>query len=314
MTSFGTSTVLRPRHATLLLSFAALVAGCSETQRKQSADTLTATAATSKAASVDTTPHTRPPRPTNPCSFVAGSGACAGLLAGAVPTVDELNKGGVLVPALHSSRKPSNGDAKTFVNKDARKIDLDQLPSGQSLLIGSIEFAQGSADDIYYHTTGGGGNNDKSHTVWIVLSGPATHASATNGIAVGTWSMYGLDPATNGVKVIAGPRSVVECEKDSPANSVKGPNSYFGACQPIDSVHALAHEVELPFDAVLAYVACRPDKNGNCTVLQQHGPQGFTVMSVSQRSTLLKGIRLLTLDATIDPYWFSCGQGCCTAE
>ena len=314
MTSFGKGAVLRPVHASLLLSFAALVAGCSDAQRKQPLDTTPAATGKPVAAATHTTSRKRPPRPTKPCSFVAGPGGCLGLLAGSVPTVAELTGAGVLVPALGGPRQPSNLVVHTFVNKDARNIDLDQLPNGQSLLIGSMVFAPGAAPDIYYHTSGGGGSDVKGRTAWIVLSGPTPGTPATNGLTVSTWSMYGIDPVTKDVKLIGGPKNVVECTNDSPYNGVQGPNSYFSACQAVDRVHALAHELKRPFDAVLAYVACRPDQEGHCTVPQPNDSQAFTAMSVSQRDTLLKAIKLLTLDPTADAYWFSCGQGCCTAE
>ena len=314
MISFGTTTVLRARHTTLVLSIAALVAGCSDSREKQAPKSPPAAAAQPVAAKVDTTPLRRPSRPAQPCLFVAGTGQCAGLLADATPTVNELVAANVLIPALHGKRKPSDTDAKTLINKDARNIDLDKLPSGKAILIGAIQFTPDAADDGYYHTSGGGGKDVRGRTAWFVLNGPATLASATNGLTVSTWTMYGIDPVTKGVKVLAGPKNVVECTQDSPYNNAAGPNSFFSGCQPAANIHALAHELKMPFDAVLAYVACRPDAKGNCTVPQPHGPHAFSVMSVEQRNELLKGIKLLTIDPTADPYWFSCGQGCCTAE
>lgn len=301
------------------LLLAAALGGCKSTERHDGKDTSgTSSTARGASATADTMAMaTRPTRPTNPCSFTIGAvDACKGLFQSTALTWKDLQTSEpYLLPKLESDRFPDQ-HGLTFVNQDGRKIDLDRLPVGQSLLMGAIRFEGGKGKDPFYKVGSGLPPTDAGRMVYFVVNRPIVlPGSPTFGTTVAQWNMYGVDVPHKQVKLIAGPGNIVECTEESTVNNDKGnPNSYFTACKPVHIADSLARALKLPFNAVLAYAACKPDESGTCTKTQANAPHGFNVMSVDQRKVLLAAIPKIFGDPLTAPYWFSCGQGCCTAE
>ena len=306
------------RQLSCALAVAVLGTGCKGTREQLPAATDKPVLPIASVQNVaDTTTRKRPPRPTNPCTFSTTGNACYGVLGDKDPTFDELHpKNAYLVPKNTSQRQPDSDQiVQTYVNMGARDLDLDELKSGTSVVVGSLEFTAGKQADGYYKVGGGGTSNKDSRTVWIVVGKPPTFpAPSGDDPVVAHWTMYGIDKSGNVTKV-AGPGKIIECTEGSDGHDPSTvPDAYFTTCKPVSLMHTLARSLKRPFDSILAYVACRPDANGSCTRPQPNAPHGFNVMSADERKLFLAALPTILANPSTSPFWFTCGQGCCTAE
>lgn len=281
-----------------------------------------------------------------PCYLTGTGRPCAGLLTTATPTVGDLKRafkylswgGGegrrkASLPCRKTS-SPCEQYAATFVNPDARNFPDDmRLTTGTSLVLGGMRLRPKGEEEARYKV-GYDLKEDERRFVYFVASPLPTPPT---GIQVGAgkvalgWTLYRLDDGPTG-EVVASLSSgrILRCDHphDDTGNArirlAESPSASFTTC-PVaaiaDSVGALIGASTL---MVLNAFTCeagrlnrsitdRPDECG----VQLASKLAALNSSASARGPAVRS--LLTrmgamANALMDPYWFSCASGCCTAD
>ncbi|HEX3866718.1 MAG TPA: hypothetical protein VHV78_08200, partial [Gemmatimonadaceae bacterium] len=202
--------------------------------------------------------------------------------------------------------------------------------------------------DFFYDVAAQLPSNDDRRHVFIVAYRPdATYPhAATDGsqdVIVGAWTMFGVVDDGNGntsaVKIKSG--MVRQCSHPSADKDATIAEADFLHCSKVgpaqriadslglaladvrDIVHAIAAEavdkhrtMQEQIDADVCALAPRSSgcRNGPLNTVKPALSVGkLAGLTPARQVTALGWIRAANLDSMTDPYWFSCGPGCCTA-
>ena len=241
--------------------------------------------------------------------------------------------------------------ARTKINADARAIYLQNLPIGKWVLMGAMRIKELAPPESIY-TLGDNvpsGDDDLRHGFFVVHRPDATYPKpATNGtdMLYGEWRVYApkdtFDASGNKARLAVVVRKGVirKCAEDSPGSNADKAQAKFYKCAGAHFAMNTASVWHVSFDSVSAVIhaiaskansnrvsfqvqtegelckldtnACKKDKNAFNT----KSPSifvDFGGLTADQKKVLLNGLLTYDVEPATDPYWFSCGPGCCTA-
>ncbi len=316
--------------ALMVPSLSVLISGCVE-REAEAASTRRQVVANS-ATPLPPEPMTNAPgRP--PCDFSVAGTNCPGLLASTTPTVAELNTAysNALARGDGSYRKvfelcrpfePCHY-ADTDVNMDMRGVDFAHLPTNRGIVVGDMRWsAEVAFDDRTYKVGSNLANTQmtrRTFFVMIPLDGK-TPLDPGYGTITARWRLYGVQMNSD-VPTLVDTGYVVKCKYPHPDAAVA--RSGFRGCLPLKRIHEEAARLGLSFQDVLNIDQCEPG------LIRNSGIE-FETACAKQRESKVAALRLklkaqgksiaplstLTAlgDPTLDTYWFSCANGCCTAD
>ena len=206
---------------------------------------------------------------------------------------------------------------RTRINPDSRRMDLRTLPANKTVLIGAMVPPQDLPEDDATYNIGKGkpGNfNAITRAVFVFLTksnGPPT--STVDAVEVARYSFVTVD-AQNTVTVRQG-KAAMECRL--PHYNSTGPESDFVACRKLSSLDSVGRSVGITFEQVLAARASAiggklDDEPASMMPPALEALPFLRDKSAAQFAMLRDYFKLD--DPSTDPYWFSCGTGCCIAE
>lgn len=205
--------------------------------------------------------------------------------------------------------------ANAYVNPDARSIDLTKLPDDQVVVVGSFRMKSGV--DKLEKRYGVGRNlaaDEKIQRYFFVVYKPtAAGTDPTYGVNIAGWVLYGVTKyGTTFTADSLNSGTIVRCTKEHDNNYAE-PNARFLNCEADRIVNKLSAESGVSRDKLLDARACEASAL-QCALRADRLFATVPTLSVSARKSLVARLAAAVSDSSIDPYWFTCAVGCCTAE
>lgn len=240
---------------------------------------------------------------------------------------------------------------RTRVNGCARKFALDKLAYGQGIVIGAIRFKHKSpAEALYLAADQVPKDDDELRAAIIVFyrtNGYPQEVAGTDPLhpdsLYGNWVMFQILESDAGryVKPVRSGK-LRKCGHDTPKQDYSAAHSTFIACSKLNKLMAVDDSLGVKFDSTLKLVQavstaaadnripfqdqlrrerCHLDGKTDC----DHGTSTLKVelkegqfadlgaLTNEQRASFFRLVKASNFDSTSDPYWLSCGVGCCTA-
>lgn len=279
-------------------------------------------------------------RLTADCLLTAGQGQCRGVLRPQF-TADDLkssygadwpgydgrwatNRQWSCVPG-DDDRCPLGLKAEPSNNPESRNYNPANLSGSQAILIGVIKWDENSKYKDRRYRIGDKLTGD-ARLSYIVATAPRNgmRPKLPQGQVVAEWNMYTIapdDPAPRWQKK----GRIFLCTVPHPSNDVV--ESHFFGCSAQVKLQALATKMDLPLSELLDL---RPCDLVNANISEQNSASrqndgSCATPRVKTGKSLLPAIRRLSnvefdtlvatlADHSIDAYWYSCANGCCTAD
>ena len=275
--------------------------------------------------------HLRPPPAT--CSLTGPPDACHGVLDA---SDIETNKGWqALVPEIPHFKKGHDRDRRTslpatpsescqngyaltttYHNRDLRKMDFNTLSIGKAIVVGYMAYPENCAPDWLYNVGKDLGPDIDTRRFYFIVFHD-NNAPAPLKLA---WQLYRVD--NSGGKYLLAhvndkPHYITDCEHPGGNDE---PASDFWSCKARLQAQMIATDLRITVNQVEALLTCGiGGKPGLCKIPDKLLTSGLdrpsAVRKQQTRAKLVDALDELVriLDFSIDPYWFTCGVGCCTA-
>ena len=198
--------------------------------------------------------------------------------------------------------------ATLWVNRDARSIDLEALPYDKVVVVGSMRLKAGVRQKERLYGLGNdlGEPEDARRFFFIAYKPSRTDKTLTN------WVLYGMhdDHGWIADSLVSG--KIVKCVKEHDTNH-EVPNAWFRNCDADIKSNALARLSHVSADTLLALQQCTAGPS-ECARRARRALTATASLSVTQRQSVVQALEGIYADSSIDPFWFTCLLGCCTAE
>ncbi|MEO7456172.1 MAG: hypothetical protein ABIY52_07905 [Gemmatimonadaceae bacterium] len=236
---------------------------------------------------------------------------------------------------------PVTQSATPFVNPDSRWFSVESLPAHYAIVLGAMRFKYGvNHKDRYYAKLGANLPADaesRMHYIVAYAVSPKV-VTASRDTIIGAWAIYRMAKSSDQYADSLMSGNLIKC--GHPPDNPTAAETRFTTCVGQHGIQTSARLLNTTSEAVYNSLACEasqlpfstvaePDLWGECgkqrmvkvaTLLKGRvdsagaaaasgsvkGRLAFTAASIMQL--------LQRAQPAIDPYWFSCANGCCTAE
>ena len=223
--------------------------------------------------------------------------------------------------------KPSNNCptaqyGQPDVNPDSRNFDPAAIPYDVPVIVGSIRWSiANSKNDRSYKI--GANLEDERRRVYIVAYRRAgdVYAGTGYGRQVAHYTIYGLPSGKETTPDILGNGFIVRCDHDS---DDKGIEAHFRGCKGQQYLDSLSRAKGVPsatlarlaFCSTTQAVLAPKDRGSSCEKLTAALGAGkkLTKQLAGLTQVDIASLVAFGADETRAAYWFSCSNGCCTAD
>ena len=210
-------------------------------------------------------------------------------------------------------------DVSVHVNEKARHIQFEKIPDTSAVIAGRMRFPRNGRPDKRYKTGDDLGHVEDTKMIYVVVHslnsvpGVVPHPTATEE-PIARWTMVKVTHSfccgINKSAKLTGRTGIIwRCIKEHPGS--KDPDANFQTCLGDAQTRKIAIEMGTTQHEVLRARDCAQDPS-NCTQPRKPSIGGMKIFSTGEISAMQRELTLHS-DALVDPYWFSCSLGCCTA-